>query len=163
MDPTLVLPEDLPAEAKQRGCRVTPGRGLFDPRYEPQFQNWIAATYCQQVTGSLFEYRITAPNGTDYAIYDGKKGSVVYECKCGYESIQNVTSDDPRKRARAEQKLIAILRQGENHVKVANACGLSVTYMVSSEFLARTLRTAWSNVSVDHKRILGFPTESCEP
>ena len=87
----------------------------------------MAATYCQQVTGSLFEYRVTAPNG-DFAIYDGKKGSVVYECKCGYESIQNVTSDDPRKRARAEQKLIAIMRQKDNHVRVAQACGLVVTY-----------------------------------
>ena len=162
MDPTLVLPEDLPADALQKGCRVTPGRGLFDPRYEPQFDNWMAATYCQQVTGSLFEYRVTAPNG-DFAIYDGKKGSVVYECKCGYESIQNVTSDDPRKRARAEQKLIAIMRQKDNHVRVAQACGLVVTYKVSSEFLARTLRSAWSDVSVEHGRILGFPTESCAP
>lgn len=162
MDPTLVLPEDLPADALQKGCRVTPGRGLFDPRYEPQFDNWMAATYCQQVTGSLFEYRVTAPNG-DFAIYDGKKGSVVYECKCGYESIQNVTSDDPRKRARAEQKLIAIMRQKDNHVRVAQACGLVVTYKVSSEFLANTLRSAWSDVSVEHGRILGFPTESCAP
>ncbi|MDB5732289.1 MAG: hypothetical protein JWQ03_2184, partial [Variovorax sp.] len=128
-DPTLVLPEDLPADAQQKGCRVTPGRGLFDPRYDPQFDNWMAATYCQQVTGSLFEYRVTAPNG-DFAIYDGKKGSVVYECKCGYESIQNLNSDDPRKRARAEQKLIAILRQKDNHLRVAQACGLSLTYKV---------------------------------
>jgi hypothetical protein len=161
-DPTLVLPEDLPAEALQKGCRVTPGRGLFDPRYEPQFDNWMAATYCQQVTGSLFEYRVTTPMG-DFAIYDGKKGSVVYECKCGYESIRDVNSDNPAKRARAEQKLVTILRQKDNHVRVAQACGLSVTYKVSSEFLARTLRSASSDVSVEHADILGFPTENCAP
>lgn len=162
MDPTLVLPEDLPAQALKNGCRVTPGRGLFDPRYEPPFDNWMAATYCQQVTGSLFEYRVTDPNG-EFAIYDGKKGSVVYECKCGYESIRDVNSDNPAKRARAEQKLLAILRQKDNHLRVAQACGLSVTYKVSSEFLVNTLRSAWSDVSVDHAGILGFPTENCAP
>ncbi|MDB5732075.1 MAG: hypothetical protein JWQ03_1970, partial [Variovorax sp.] len=75
----------------------------------------------------------------------------------------NLNSDDPRKRARAEQKLIAILRQKDNHLRVAQACGLSLTYKVSSEFLARTLRSAWSDVSVEHARILGFPTDSCAP
>lgn len=87
----------------------------------------------------------------------------VDECKCGYESIQNVNSDDPRKRARAEQKLIAILRQKDNHLRVAQACGLSVTYKVSSDFLAQTLRSAWSDVAVEHARIVGFPTDSCAP
>jgi hypothetical protein len=162
MDPTLVLPEELPAEAVQKGCRVTPGRGLFDPRFDPQFDNWMAATYCQQVTGSLFEYRVTTANG-EFAIYDGKKGSVVYECKCGYESLRNLESDDPRKRSRAEQGLMTILRQKENHALVARACGLSLTYKVSSEFLARTLQTAWSDVSVEHRNIVGFPTENCAP
>ncbi len=162
-DPALAVPEDLPPDAQQRGCRVTAGRGFLDPRFErPPFDNWTAATFCQIATGSQFEYRVAAPSG-NYAIYDGKRGSVVYECKCGYSAIAaDINSDNPRSKSRAESRLLAILRQKENHASVASQCGLSLTYKVSDPGLTQILRTAWSDVSVDEVHVPGY-AESCGP
>ena len=164
LDPTLVLPEKIPQDSAKRGCRMSVGRGFLDPRFtKPAFSNWAAAVFCQQATDSLHEYRFTVPDGTNFAIFDGKHGDVVYECKCGYDSIpKDLASDDPAKQARGADRLYQkIIRQKDNHLVVANACGLRLRYMVNNADLAQILEGLWGgNPSVQH---VDFPIDGCAP
>jgi hypothetical protein len=127
----------IPREARRRGCTVRPARPMGD-NLDP-----LAPIYCQVMTGTIFEYRVTAPNG-DWVQYDALVGETAIECKCGYAWLsRDLNSDEAWRRNRAERRLQARDEQMLRQRRVAAACGLNLVYYVSNREFADLLADRW--------------------
>jgi Domain of unknown function (DUF4157) len=109
--------------------------------------------YCQQVTGSPFEYEVTTPTG-ERTQFDALVGEdIVIECKCGYETIPDaLEAKEGTRREVAQLRMDAIDKQQAKHSKVAAACGLRLAYVVSNQRFQQLLTSRWlSQVPIVHK------------
>ena len=137
----------IPAETRRRGCRWTPKPPAGD------IFGQAPSIYCQNATGSPFEYEVVTPRGLR-SQFDALVGAdIVIECKCGYETIADaLAGPDNERRSVAELRMDAIDKQMARHAAVAQECGLRLAYVVSNQKFRDLLQTRWfGNVPVVHK------------
>jgi hypothetical protein len=143
----LAMGRPIPPSVRRRGCTwkpMPPAGDIFDQ---------APSIYCQQVTGSPFEYEVTTPTG-ERTQFDALVGEdIVIECKCGYETIPDaLEAKEGTRREVAQLRMDAIDKQQAKHSKVAAACGLRLAYVVSNQRFQQLLTSRWlSQVPIVHK------------
>jgi hypothetical protein len=141
----------LVSQGRRRGgCRIEP--------IEPINNDPTSILYCALATGSPHSYRITIePTGAGperpgagvprWAEIDALRGDTWYECKCGYEALLNGAA---RGDGAARAVLDKLTRQVLNHRDIAQTCGLTYRYIVSSNWVRDRLQAEWfGNVVID--------------
>jgi hypothetical protein len=95
----------------------------------------LADLFCEEKTNSPCEYRVEAASGR--AFFDAIRGTDVYECKCGYQSLLDAIKRGERW---AKPALDAKIEQIRRHLRVVKDCHLQYRIIVSNEAFARYLR-----------------------
>jgi hypothetical protein len=136
--PTLANSRLRSPSRKKGGCLIEP--------IDPLGNDPLSSLYCHLATGSPFSYKITilGQNGQKtqrWAEIDSLRGNTWYECKCGYEKL---IADASRGEGTARAILEKMDKQVLNHREIAQTCGLTYRFVVSSERVAEILRERWN-------------------
>jgi hypothetical protein len=150
------VPALATSTASQVGMwRETGSRGCKERAVPPKGQNLnpmadlFAAHYCRDPRHQDVEWEVMTPSGLSVT-YDGKIGTTVYECKCGYLGmIKDLVSDEEWRRSRAERRLAEQFdEQMRRQLRIADECGFGYRYIVDSELLRTLLNARWPMVPI---------------